>query len=170
MTEDFLENKIPPHTILSHTWGDGEVLFREGKNNAGYAKIRFRWDQAWRDGLRFFWVDTCCIDKSNSVELQEAINSMFRWYRNATKWYTYLVGVSIPSPDIDDKFIWEPAFRASRWFTRGSTLQELIAPTSVEFFSREGVRLGDRTTLEQVIYEVTGISLEVLRGGLLYKI
>lgn len=89
LTEDLPNSKIPPYAILSHTWGDGEVLFRDltdgtGKNKAGYAKIRFCGDQAWRDGLKFFWVDTCCIDKSNSVELQEVINSMFRWYRNAT--------------------------------------------------------------------------------------
>jgi len=172
LTKDLPTNKIPEYAILSHTWGDEEVLFRDlmdgtGKNKAGYAKIRFCGDQAWRDGLRFFWVDTCCIDKSNSVELQEAINSMFRWYRNATKCYTYLVDVSIPSPDVNNKSIWEPAFRASRWFTRGWTLQELIAPISIEFFSREEVRLGDRTTLEQVIHDVTGIPLKVLRGSLL---
>lgn len=172
LTDDLPSNKIPPYAILSHTWGDGEVLFRDlmggtGKNKAGYNKIRFCGDQAWRDGLRFFWVDTCCIDKSNSAELQEAINSMFRWYRNATKCYAYLVDVSIPSPDVDDKSIWEPAFRASRWFTRGWTLQELIAPTSVEFFSREEVRLGDRTTLEQVIHDVTRIPLKALQRGLL---
>ncbi|KAK5662998.1 hypothetical protein OQA88_6412 [Cercophora sp. LCS_1] len=169
LTEDLPNNKIPPYAILSHTWGDGEVLFSDmmdgtGKNKVGYAKIRFCGDQAWRDGLRFFWVDTCCIDKSNSVELQEAINSMFRWYRNAIKCYTYLVDVSISSSDADDKSIWEPAFRVSRWFTRGWTLQELIAPISVEFFSVEGVRLGDRTTLEKVTHDVTGIPLEVLRG------
>ncbi|KAM7217313.1 Heterokaryon incompatibility protein (HET) domain containing protein [Rhypophila decipiens] len=170
LTEDLPNNKIPPYAILSHTWGHGEILFRElmdgiCKNKAGYAKIRFCGDQAWRDGLRFFWVDTCCIDKSNSVELQEAINSMFRWYRNASKCYTYLVDVSVSSSDADDKSIWEPAFRASRWFTRGWTLQELIAPTSVEFFSREGARLGDRITLERVIHDVTGIPLKVLQGG-----
>ncbi|KAK0627618.1 hypothetical protein B0T14DRAFT_139926 [Immersiella caudata] len=172
LTEDLPNHKIPPYAILSHTWGDGEVLFRDlmggtGTNKAGYAKIRFCGDQAWRDGLRFFWVDTCCIDKSNSVELQEAINSMFRWYRNATKCYTYLVDVSITPPDVENKSLWEPAFRASRWFTRGWTLQELIAPTSIEFFSKEEGRLGDRTTLEQVIHDVTGIPLKILQGGLL---
>ena len=170
LTEDLPNNKIPPYAILSHTWDDGEVLFKDlmdgiYKNKAGYAKIRFCRDQARRDRLRFFWVDTCCIDKSNSVELQEAINSMFRWYRNATKCYTYLADVSISSSDADDTSIWEPAFRASRWFTRGWTLQELIAPTLVEFFSREGARLGDRITLEQVIYNVTGIPLKVLQGS-----
>ncbi|KAM7183018.1 HET domain containing protein [Rhypophila sp. PSN 637] len=122
LTEDLPNNKILPYAILSHTWGDEEVLFRD-----------------LRDGLRFFWVDTCCIDMSNSVELQEAINSMFCWYRNATRCYTYLA---------------DPAFRASRWFTHGWTLQELIAPTSFEFFSREEVRLVDRTILEQAIHDI----------------
>ncbi|KAM7209870.1 HET domain containing protein [Rhypophila decipiens] len=105
-------------------------------------------------------------NKIPPVELQEAINSMFRWYRNATKCYTYLVDVSVSSSNADDKS-WEPAFRASRWFTRGWTLQELIAPTSVEFFSREGARLGDRITLERVIHDMTGIPLKVLQGGTL---
>ncbi|KAK3349887.1 beta transducin-like protein HET-E2C [Lasiosphaeria hispida] len=172
LTKDFLNNKIPPYAILSHTWGDGEVLFKDlmdgtGKNKAGYAKIQFCGDQARYDAIKFFWVDTCCIDKSNNTELQEAINSMFRWYRDAAKCYAYLVDVSIPSPEVDDKSIWEPAFRASRWFTRGWTLQELIAPTSVEFFSREKVRLGDRKSLERIIHNVTGIPLKALRGSLL---
>ncbi|KAL2134279.1 hypothetical protein VTI74DRAFT_536 [Chaetomium olivicolor] len=170
----FFVKDIPRYAILSHTWGteDDEVNFKDlmdgvGKNKIGYDKIRFCGDQAWRDGLEFFWVDTCCIDKSNSTELQEAINSMFRWYRDAAKCYAYLVDVSTPTLDASDKSIWEPAFRASRWFTRGWTLQELIAPTSVEFFSRENVRLGNRKSLEQHIYEVTGIPLEALRGRLL---
>ncbi|KAK4208673.1 hypothetical protein QBC37DRAFT_391849 [Rhypophila decipiens] len=170
LTEDLLSNKIPPYAILSHRWGDGEVLFsdfRDGtaKNKAGYAKIQFCGDRAWRDGLQFFWVDTCCIDKSNSTELQEAINSMFRWYRNAAKCYAYLEDVSTSTHNFDDRSIWEPTFRASRWFTRGWTLQELIAPTSVEFFSREQVRLGDRKTLEQAIHDVTGIPVGALRGA-----
>src|SRR5436189_4680062 len=91
LTDDLIDN-IPPYAILSHTWGKDheEVSFKdlsEGprKKKAGYRKLRFCARQAARDDLQHFWVDTCCIDKSNSVELQEAINSMFRWYRNATK-------------------------------------------------------------------------------------
>jgi hypothetical protein len=84
LTGDIPNDKIPPYAILSHTWGDKEVLFKDladgtAKDRAGYAKIRFCGDQARRDGLRFFWVDTCCIDKSDSAELQHALNSMFRW-------------------------------------------------------------------------------------------
>ncbi|KAK4171574.1 hypothetical protein QBC36DRAFT_249332 [Triangularia setosa] len=95
---------------------------------------------------------------------------MFRWYRDAAKCYAYLMDVSTPTPDVDNKSIWEPAFRASRWFTRGWTLQELIAPTSVEFFSMEKTRLGDKNSLLQIIQEITGIPLEALQGGLLSDI
>ncbi|KAH8781059.1 heterokaryon incompatibility protein-domain-containing protein [Diaporthe sp. PMI_573] len=169
-TRDFLDHEIPRYAILSHTWGDEEVLFQDqkdgtGKNKLGYDKIRFCADQAWEDGLEFCWVDTCCIDKPNNTELQEAINSMFRWYRDAAKCYVFLSDVSTPSGDAVDKPSWGPSFRKSRWFTRGWTLQELIAPVSVEFFSREGVRLGTRKSLEHDIQDITGLPLTVLRGN-----
>ncbi|GAB1312036.1 hypothetical protein MFIFM68171_02246 [Madurella fahalii] len=63
------------------------------------------------------------------------------------------------------KLAWESAFRKSKWFTRGWTLQELIAPVSVQFFSKEGVLLGDRTSLEQDIHRITGIPLIAIQGG-----
>ncbi len=95
------DEHIPQYAILSHTWGaDGEeVTFKDlmegtGKNKAGYNKIEFCRNQAAIDGLQFFWVDTCCIDKSSSAELCEAINSMFRWYKNADICYVYLSDVS----------------------------------------------------------------------------
>src|SRR5947209_1374185 len=106
-------------------------------------------------------MDTCCIDQSNNNELSEAVNSMFRWYRNAVKCYVYLSDVPQPALSIND------AFRKSRWFTRGWTLQELLAPRSVEFFSREGNRLGDKTSLERQIHEITGIADSALRGAAL---
>jgi hypothetical protein len=59
---------------------------------------------------------------------------------------------------------WEASFRKSKWFTRGWTLQELIAPASVEFFSLERQRLGDKESLEQQIHEITRIPVEALRG------
>ena len=170
----YLINNIPPYAILSHTWGDDdeEVTFKDlvegtGKSKAGYRKIQFCGEQAASDGLQYFWVDTCCIDKSNSAELSEAINSMFRWYRDAAKCYVYLSDVSINDYDQNDQFSqsWESAFRESRWFTRGWTLQELIAPASVEFFSREGKRLGDKKSLERQIHEITGIAVQALQGS-----
>jgi hypothetical protein len=109
LTEDIVDDdKIPPYAILSHTWKDGEeVTFQElidgtGKGKPGYEKIRFCGEQAKRDGLRYFWVDTCCINKSNNTELSEAINSMFRWYCSATRCYVYLSDVSSPAFDTND--------------------------------------------------------------------
>ncbi|KAK0731983.1 HET-R [Lasiosphaeris hirsuta] len=162
---------IPPYAILSHTWReDEEVLFEDlngvtNKNKAGYDKLWFCGDQAERDGLKYFWIDTCCIDKSDAAELQHALNSMFRWYRGAAKCYVYLSDVSTCAPD--DKSTWEAGFQLSRWFTRGWTLQELIAPTMVEFFSVEGKRLGDKNSLEQQIHNITGIPFGALQGGIL---
>jgi len=92
---------------------------------------------------------------------------MFGWYQNAVKCYVYLSDVSTPKPKANDcvsEFTWESAFRASRWFTRGWTLQELLAPSSVEFFSRESKRLGDKTTLEGQIHDITGIAFLAIRG------
>jgi hypothetical protein len=171
---EFIGDDIPRYAILSHTWGadDEEVTYKDlvggtGMSKAGYSKIRFCGKQAANDSIQFFWVDTCCIDKSSSAELSEAINSMFRWYHNAAKCYVYLPDVSFNNSvnDSSSQQAWKPIFRLSRWFTRGWTLQELLAPTSVEFFSAEGERLGDKTSLWQEIHDVTGISVQALRGS-----
>lgn len=172
LTED-LVNNLPTYAILSHTWGedDQEVTFqdlteRSGKSKAGYQKIRFCGEQAARDGLRYFWVDTCCIKRSDAVELQKSINSMFRYYKNAVKCYVYLSDVSIPDDRVKtySKIDFELAFQTAKWFTRGWTLQELLAPSSVEFFSADYKRLGDKLSLEHQIHQSTGIPIEALRG------
>ncbi|RYN52528.1 hypothetical protein AA0117_g13366, partial [Alternaria alternata] len=172
-TEDLIGDKIPPYAILSHTWKEGqEVTFADLKDldnavdvNAqhkeGYRKIRFCAQQAKRDGLDYFWVDTCCIDKANNTELSRAINSMFRWYQNAKRCYVFLSDVANDTSEIDSK----SALKQSRWFKRGWTLQELLAPRSVEFFSKEGDRLGDKESLQHLIHEVTGIPIEALSGS-----
>jgi Heterokaryon incompatibility protein (HET) len=170
---EFFESEIPDYAILSHRWEAEEVTFRDiqdvtSKSKAGYSKIQFCGEQARRDGLQYFWVDTCCIDKSNSTELAEAINSMFRWYQKAARCYVYLSDVSTKKQKVNDistECTWESAFRASKWFTRGWTLQELLAPTIVEFFSQEGKRLGDKRILKRCIQEITGISISALEGA-----
>lgn len=143
----FNPDDLPPYAILSNTWTDGEevtydeLVMGTGKGKAGYAKIHFCGERAAQDGLQYFWVDTCCINKSASDELNTAINSMFRWYQRATKCYVYLSDVQVSEEVIDVqsfRVTWEDAFRRSRWFTRGWTLQELLAPSTVEFFSKEG--------------------------------
>jgi hypothetical protein len=174
-TEDLVHN-IPSYAILSHTWGSNseEVTYRDiktatGEKKTGYKKIWFCAEQAKRDGLRYFWVDTCCIDKFNFTELTGAIASMFRWYREATHCYVYLSDVSITGHGdqigVQLQAQWESAFRASVWFTRGWTLQELLAPASVGFFTPEGYRLGNKSSLEQQVHEITGIPVRALRGG-----
>jgi hypothetical protein len=174
LTKDFVDDEVPPYAILSHTWGANaeEVTFEDltngtGRDKAGHEKLRFCGDQVRYDGLRYFWVDTCCINKANFTELSQAINSMFRWYRKATKCYVYLSDVSTTKRKASDQYsetTWEPAFRESRWFRRGWTLQELLAPSSVEFFSRDRKRLGDKRTLESQIHEITKIAVSALRG------
>jgi hypothetical protein len=169
-TEDLSVEKVPPYAILSHTWTEGqEVTFADlkdsenavdvdGRIKEGYQKLRFCAEQAKRDGLDYFWVDTCCIDKANNTELSKAINSMFRWYQNARRCYVFLSDVKNDALEDDG----ESVFRQSRWFKRGWTLQELLAPRSVEFFSKEGVRLGDKESLKHTIHEITGIPLKAL--------
>ncbi|KAH6717032.1 hypothetical protein BKA61DRAFT_316777 [Leptodontidium sp. MPI-SDFR-AT-0119] len=172
LTEDYTEH-VPPYAILSHTWGiDTEEVtfddFRAGTyiNKIGYKKIKFCGEQATRDGFQYIWVDTCCINKSNLTELSEAINSMFRWYQDAATCYVYLSDVSkrYNTNEIFSQSTWKSEFRHSKWFTRAWTLQELIAPKSVEFFSQEGARLGDKGSLESLLHEITGVSVEILRG------
>jgi Heterokaryon incompatibility protein (HET) len=171
LTDNLIEN-IPSYAILSHTWGEDheEVTFKDltigpRRTISGYKKLRFCAEQATRDNLQHFWVDTCCIDKTNAVELQEAITSMFTWYQNAVKCYVYLADISTTKQKAsDNECTWEPAFRVSRWFTRGWTLQELLAPASVGFFSREGKRLGDKRTLERQIHDITRIPVPALQG------
>ena len=168
------DNDVPPYAVLSHTWGPDNEEFNfkdamkgQGRNKIGYKKIEFCRAQAASNNLRYFWVDTCCIDKSNGVELNTAINSMFRWYQNADRCYVYLSDVSIsgdPAHRQSSTASWEVAFRESRWFRRGWTLQELIAPASVEFFSREGDWLGSKKTLEQDVHDITGVTISALRG------
>jgi tetratricopeptide (TPR) repeat protein len=170
VSTNFSGKSIPPYAILSHRWGDDEVLFEDlrsdmYKEKEGYRKIKFCAKQAAQDRLRYFWVDTCCIDKWNLRERSKAINSMFHWYRSATRCYVFLSDVSVSTAtDIPQQSDWETSFRASKWFTRGWTLQELIAPVSVEFFSCEGWRIGDKRSFEQLVHEITSIPLEALRN------
>ncbi|KAJ4354754.1 Vegetative incompatibility protein HET-E-1 [Ascochyta clinopodiicola] len=170
---EYLGNKIPPYAILSHTWGpDGdEVTFKDivkgrGKSKPGYYKLTFCSQQAAKDGLKFFWVDTCCIDKSSSAELSEAINSMFKWYQKAAKCYALLSDVPLGSFTREvTAEAWKPKFQNSRWFKRGWTLQELLAPEFVEFFSQDEKRVGDKISLLQIVHETTRIPAGALQGS-----
>jgi hypothetical protein len=170
VSTDFCGKPIPPYAILSHKWGDSEILFEDlgseaYKEKDGYKKLEFCAKQAAQDELQYFWIDTCCINSWDVRERSRSINSMFRWYKNATRCYVFLADVSVSTAaETHQRSDWEASFRASKWFTRGWTLQELIAPVSVEFFSCEGRRIGDKASLEQLVHDITSIPLAVLRN------
>ena len=180
------ETDTPNYAILSHTWSHDEYTYQELVSNAskekqGYQKLLSFARQAANDGFEFVWLDTCCIDKTSSAELSEAINSMFHWYQRAGQCYVYLDDVSVQADLPDDwvtilgdgssasnrdKFLsWDAQFRRARWFTRAWTLQELIAPPKVIFFSREWRRLGTKDSLQEVISRITKIDSQVLQGA-----
>lgn len=156
------------YAILSHTWGkeEDEVSYedllsgnghgrRSYMDKLGYEKLNFCGRQAERDGYAHFWVDTCAIDKSSSAELSESVNSMFRWYQQASVCYALLSDVDRDRPDVEV----HEQIPKSRWFRRGWTLQELVAPANVRFFDKQGRYLGNKETLRAAIRIATGINV-----------
>jgi WD40 repeat protein len=173
LTDDLVdEGSLPAYAILSHTWvEEEEVTFQElkagtGLVKPGYQKIEYCGHQARRDGLRYWWVDTCCIDKTNTAEYRHAVKSMYRWYQSATICYVYLADVSTERCEAE-KRAWQLEFAESRWFTRGWTLQELLAPSNLRFYSMEWTKLGDKSSLQLEIHRITAVPLAVVKGALL---
>lgn len=167
---EFLENAIPAYAILSHTWEKEEVSFKDmqdpnAKQKAGYAKIQKCCEQAGRDGYEYVWIDTCCIDKSSSAELSEAINSMYVWYKDAKTCYAYLTDLDLSTDSLGHLSEAPESFKKSRWFTRGWTLQELIAPARLEFFDKCWSPFGTKADRHSVLSEITGIDQLTLIGG-----
>ena len=165
--KEFPDERNVTYAILSHRWEEGEVLFnnmmshdalQKAKTMKGFYKVEKCCRQAASEGIQYAWVDTCCIDKSSSAELQEAINSMYRWYQNSVVCYAYLSDV-----------VWHtsqpPEIGASLWFKRGWTLQELLAPKSVIFYSSDWSELGSRLDLAQSIRQNTRLPYRCLNGG-----
>jgi hypothetical protein len=161
---------VPEYAILSHVWGDDEVSFQEMNDNIhisraperkGLEKIFQVCDKAKSDGHDWVWIDTCCIDKTSSAELSEAINSMFNWYRNAMICYAYLADVGSD----ENPATLASAFRSSKWFTRGWTLQELLAPYEVAFLSMDWREIGTKYGLSTVIADITLIDKQALITG-----
>ena len=160
--ETFYDSHVPNYAILSHTWSKEEVTFSDMQDPssqrttglAGFEKIFRTCEQGKTDGYQYVWIDTCCIDKSSSAELSEAINSMFRWYRDAHVCYAYLADVT--------KGELGQTFPNSRWFKRGWTLQELIAPKEVVFLDREWHQVGTKSQHAKWISGITGIDYVIL--------
>ncbi|KAF4870116.1 Vegetative incompatibility protein HET-E-1 [Colletotrichum siamense] len=162
--ETYLGKNIPRYAILSHTWEDEEVTLqdwnsptREGMK--GFHKIRMTCQLAASDGIRYAWVDTCCIDKSNSAELSEAINSMYMWYKSASVCYAYLSDLRLSASAKPENIkSLKALLRGCRWFSRGWTLQELIAPDVVLFYQQDWGLVGDKGLWSSMLSDVTGIS------------
>jgi hypothetical protein len=158
--EYFIANP-PSYAILSHTWAGQEVTFADfnsprARSMAGWAKIDYTCNQAQSDNLKYCWVDTCCIDKSSSAELSECINSMYRWYADSAVCYAYLTDV--------EEIGSHEEFAASRWFTRGWTLQELLAPREMIFYGKRWEKIGTKEDLASEISQITHIEQPMLTG------
>lgn len=130
----------------------------------GYSKIINGAEQARGQGCNYLWVDTCCIDKTSSAELQEAINSMYRWYEDAEVCIVYLSDIT-KSRSGDFRTASEiasSAFGSSRWTRRGWTLQELIAPAVCRFYFQDWTLMGEKAEFLEELSEATGIPVHVL--------
>lgn len=187
---EFSDDKIPRYAILSHTWGgdkeevsysdlisNPKLLEHIDQERLGVIKIRGSCQRAKSDEFDWLWVDTCCINKSSSAELTEAINSMYNYYERSERCHVYLA-------DVGNEFdVWSPTpaksstkstvvcFRSSRWFSRGWTLQELLAPRDVVFYSKDWDPLGVKSSadmnsesLHELLSQITGIDVKVLQN------
>ncbi|KAF5363018.1 hypothetical protein D9758_012654 [Tetrapyrgos nigripes] len=176
---------IPRYAILSHTWEDEEVTFQDIQNIAtladtcngrqltfddiraflppaqlkkGYTKVVQACVRARNSAFDWIWIDSCCINKESSAELSEAINSMYQYYANAVVCYVYLFDVcGMLHPKNP-----ESNFKKSKWFRRGWTLQELLAPEFISFFDKDWTKIGTRWSLRDLISLVTTIPIDVL--------
>lgn len=167
----FMPSSVPDYVILSHRWNaeNSEECNLEdmtttpitepncpARKKQGFCKIQGACRLALRDGYSWIWIDSCCIDKSSSAELQEAINSMWKYYAESNICYVYMADVQ------DSEAGWDQRFRKSEWFTRGWTLQELIAPVCVEFYAEDWAPIGTKIERYQEIADITKIDLTVL--------
>lgn len=165
--ESFLGDP-PPYAILSHTWGPGEITLQDlGRADLaqlpGWIKILGFLDTVKKrlpDLIEYAWVDTCCIDKTSSAELSEAINAMFLWYKHSEVCYAYLEDMKH-----DAKNPLGEDFEICRWFDRGWTLQELLAPRHVEFFDNDWCYLGNKLDLAARLSKRTNIDEKTLLTG-----
>ena len=179
---EFRDDKTTEYAILSHRWvEDTEVDYEEMvglakmdaeerdeiRQRPGYWKIWDACQQAKKDGYEWIWVDTCCIDKRSSAELSEAINSMYWWYENSRVCYAYLHDVPDPSfPTQSDERRY-PNFNGwPEWFSRGWTLQEMIASNDVRFFNKDWHPIGDKAGLAETLEVVTRVPKHILTRGL----
>jgi hypothetical protein len=157
------------YATLSHTWGQHETTYQEWNNaqardSDGAKKIRDACQVVKESlGLQWLWADTCCINKVDAEEVNEAVSSMFSWYQSSTVCLAYLSDV--PTANTDNNELLSSQVRNSRWFTRGWTLPELLAPSELIFHAADWTVLGRRDdSLAELISEITGIDQAYLSG------
>ena len=163
---EFVDENAVNYAILSHRWQTEEVSLQAFKETykvasrmRGYRKIVLSCKQAIADGYSYLWCNTCCIDKTSSAELSEAINSMYLYYQAAAECYVYLEDIEA---DADDVLKTEAAIKASQWFTRGWTLQELLALRRVVFYDMHWSFLSTQETLCSLLSMCTAIDERIL--------
>ncbi|KAH8650290.1 heterokaryon incompatibility protein-domain-containing protein [Tricladium varicosporioides] len=165
---EFPSDSIPRYAILSHTWGEQEISLQDikagnAKELRGYEKVKMTCSFAWKRGFEYVWIDTCCIDKTSSAELSEALNSMYRWYQEAEVCYAYLADVSLSHVNTGTNAT-NREFQASKWFTRGWTLQELLTLERVIFLNKDWYEIGTKSGLQSIISQITRIPGNFLLG------
>ncbi|KAH9809311.1 HET-domain-containing protein [Teratosphaeria destructans] len=176
--EEYTSACIPPYAILSHTWGEDEVLYHDVQcqdstaiTKAAWNKIRCACREALKRGHQHIWIDTCCINKNNSGELQKSMNAMYDWYARAAECYVYLSDLGAECPNLDDvlqsemESVWQRKFLRCAWWTRGWTLQELIAPRDVLFFGSAWTCIGRKDGLLHLISANTAIPSSILNAS-----
>ena len=182
---EFFDSRVPRYSILSHCWGDDEVSYQDFIAGVDHDAARFKkivdcCNIAQSQGFEWRWIDTYCIDKRSSAELSEAINSMFAWYKRSAVCYAFLSDLVGQQDNVlqsvEDMRVVSNELTAvaaavtpekrdlssCRWFTRGWTLQELIAPTGVIFYDGNLDRISTRESLADDIATVTGIERDYL--------
>lgn len=157
---------IPPYVVLSHTWEEDEIMFQEMEKLTSEIREKREFQKIFQScriakelGLSWIWVGTCCIDRTSSAELSEVVNSMFRWYQASEVCLVYLADCIS-----DHRMTVKVDFTRSRWFTRGWTLQELIAPRQVIFYNTNWVLIGEKAALGPIISVTTNIPVDLLSG------
>ena len=177
---EFADDEATSYAILSHRWIGQEVDYdevvelakmdadqqNEIRRRPGYQKILDSCRQAKDDGFKWLWVDTCCIDKRSSAELSEAINSMYRWYANSLVCYAYLHDTPGTFSTVRDDRRYPNSNGWPEWFSRGWTLQEMIAPSNVQFFNKDWQCIGDKRMLSNTLSRITGVPSYILTDGL----
>ncbi|KAG1818216.1 heterokaryon incompatibility protein-domain-containing protein [Suillus subaureus] len=158
------------YVMLSHRWGENEPLLHDIQDKVVYklkaagslVKLQSFCKSARHAGYHWAWVDTCCIDQNNNVELQKSFNSMFVWYHHSALTTVYLSDVP-PSAK-------SGALAKSAWNTRGWTVPEFLASRVILFYQQDWMLyLDDRSPNHKESVEImheledaTGIDARVL--------